>query len=366
VSLFSVNSGCSTDYDCQLNGVCTGGTCHCDPQWNGPNCELLNLVPVPSSFKTGYQEHNTSSWGGSVVKIGDVYHMYVSRMSGFCGLNCWEGNSEIAHAVSNTPLGPFTFSEIVLPQFAHGPTIHQLDDGTLVLFHLGCSTPGNPVPDHPPCTCPYRNGTSGGGFISTPNPRATCSSDYISLNTAPGPNGPWTMIGRRNPTAGWASGTTNPGLLIYANGTALMAYRGNAIAGPDSSNEFLGLAEATTWKDNFASLDSSAPIVSHIGEDPYIYQDKRGNYHIVYHDMEGADRGGHAFSSNLKDWYNGPVPCYTGEVHYDDGSSRKFQKRQRPQLIFEGGVPQYLYTGVIPGGDTGDYSFTLAQQINQT
>jgi hypothetical protein len=322
------------------------------------------LVPVPAKIKTGYQEKDTSSWGGSVVKIGDVYHMYVARMSGNCGLNCWQGNSEIAHAVSNTPLGPFTFSEIVLPYFAHGPTIHQLEDGTMVLAHLGCSTPGNPVPDHPPCTCPWHNGTSSVASSPAYNPKATCSSDYISLNSAPGPTGPWTNIGRRNPTSAWSTGTTNPGLFIYANGTALMAYRGNTPTA--SSNEFLGLAEATTWKSDFVSIDTKAPIVTHIGEDPYIYQDKRGNYHIIYHDMEGSDRGGHAYSQNLIEWHNGPVPCYTGEVHYDDGSSHKFQKRQRPQLILEGGVPQYLYTGVMPGGVTGDYTFTLAQAIKQS
>jgi hypothetical protein len=290
--------------------------------------------------------------------------MYVSRMSGFCGLNCWQGNSEIAHAVSDTPLGPFTLSEIILPYFAHGPTIHQLADGTMVLFHLGCSTPGHSVPDHPPCTCPDRNGTSATEILPSPNPLAACSSDYISLDSAPSPNGPWTSLGRRNPTAPWATGTTNPGLLIDANGTALMAYRGNTPT--DSNNEFLGIATASSWKSDFVSIDTKAPIVSHIGEDPYIYQDKRGNYHIIYHDMEGSDRGGHAYSRNLIEWYNGPVPCYTGEVSYDDGSKRKFQKRQRPQLLVEGGVPLYLYTGVMPGGATGDYSFTLAQAINQS
>jgi len=291
--------------------------------------------------------------------------MYFSRMSGFCGLNCWQGNSEIAHATADTPLGPFTLADVILPYFAHGPTIHQLDDGTMILFRLGCSTPGNPVPDHPPCNCPWQNGTSPGA-LPPPNPHASCGSDYISLDSAPNPNGPWTSLGRKNPTAPWATGTTNPGLLVYPNGTALMAYRGNAAAiASFANNEFLGVATASTWKSDYFSIDNKAPIVSHIGEDPYIYQDKRGNYHIVYHDMQGADRGGHAYSRDLVTWYNGPVPCYTGEVHYDDGSSRKFQKRQRPQLLLESGVPLYLYTGVMPGGATGDYTFTLAQEINQ-
>jgi len=105
-------------------------------------------------------------------------------------------------------------------------------------------------------------------------------------------------------------------------------------------------------------------LLTFIGEDPYIYKDKRNNFHIVYHDMEGSDRGGHAFSQDGKKWYNGNVPCYTGEIKFEDGSVQKFKKRQRPQLIVENGVPLYLYTGVMPGGDTGDYSYTFAQEIN--
>jgi len=358
---------CSTNLDCSLNGLCVSGACKCDPQWNGDSCQLLNLKPARVGQQNGFQEKNTASWGGSVVKVGDQYHMMVARMADGCGLNCWEGNSEIAHAVSADPLGPFVFQEIVLPYFAHGPTIHQTPDGTFVLFHLGCSTPGHPIPDHAPCKCPWNNGTSPPATVAEKRAfqQTKCGSDIIWLNSATSITGPWTSIGRRNPAgASWASGTTNPGLFFYSNSSqAIMAYRGNAVA--DSSNEYLGIAVASSWKTEFQNI-GSGPIVTHIGEDPYIYADKRGNFHIVYHDMQGSDLGGHAFSADGQKWYNGAVPCYTGLVHFENGSSQKFKKRQRPQLIVENGVPLYLYTGVMPGGFTGDYSFTFAQEINQS
>jgi len=367
VSLCTINhvrSACKNDLECSLNGVCNGGSCQCDPQWKGNNCELLNLKPAPAGKSNGFQETNTSSWGGSVVKVGSQYHMYVSRMSDGCGLNCWQGNSEIAHAVSSNPLGPFVYQEIVLPYFAHGPTIHQLSDGTFLLFHLGCSTPDHPMPDHTPCKCPWHNGTSPENSLekmgSLRAPLA-CGSDYIGLNTASSPSGPWTTVGQRNPKVKWASGTTNPGIFVYGNGSVLMAYRGNEAT--DAANERLGVAYASSWKSDYD--DSRAvPIFTHGGEDPYIYLDKRGNYHIIYHDMDGSDKGGHGYSPDGITWYNGPTTCYTGEVQFDDGTSKKFKKRQRPQLIVEGGVPRYLYTSVMPGGNTGDYSYTLAQEIN--
>jgi len=357
---------CNDQLDCSLNGICSnGGTCKCDPQWTGDNCDLLNLKPALSGKSNGYQEENTSSWGGSVLQVGSQYHMFVSRISGGCGLNCWQGNSEIAHVAASSPLGPFTLQEIVLPYFAHGPTIHQLSDGTFLLLHLGCSTPGHPIPDHDPCTCPWHNGTSPKTMKSVTSKKIpdACGSDYISLNTASSVSGPWTTIGQKNPKANWASGTTNPGIFISANDSIMMAYRGN-LKTTDSANERLGVAYASSWKSDFVD-PRSVPVFSHEGEDPYIYQDKRGNFHIIYHDMDGSDKGAHGYSRDGITWYNGDVPCYTGEVHFDDGTSKKFQKRQRPQLIVEGGVPRYLYTGVMPGGNTGDYTFTFAQEINQ-
>jgi len=361
---FAVAQTCNDDLDCSLNGVCTSSTCNCDSQWTGNNCQLLNLKLARPGKMNGYQEVNTTSWGGSVIQIGNEYHMYVSRMSDGCGLNCWEGNSEIAHAISTDPLGPFTFKEIVLPYFAHGPTIHQISDGTFLLLHLGCSTPDHPAPDHPPCECPWHNGTSPGSQNYPMRPLA-CGSDYISLNTATSISGPWTTIGQKNPKVSWASGTTNPGLFVYSNGSYLMAYRGNLKTDKfRSPNERLGLASASSWKSEF--VDSrTAPIFPHQGEDPYIYQDKRGNFHIIFHDMDGSDRGGHGYSRDGVTWYSGDVPCYTGEIQFSDGTTKKFRRRQRPQLIVQEGVPKYLYTGVTPGGDSGDYSWTFAQEIVQ-
>jgi hypothetical protein len=36
-----VASGCKTDNDCQLNGVCLSGACECDDAWQGSDCCTL-------------------------------------------------------------------------------------------------------------------------------------------------------------------------------------------------------------------------------------------------------------------------------------------------------------------------------------
>jgi hypothetical protein len=43
---------CTSDLDCSLNGVCSGGSCDCDKPWSGATCETMNFKPV--TFPQGY------------------------------------------------------------------------------------------------------------------------------------------------------------------------------------------------------------------------------------------------------------------------------------------------------------------------
>ena len=62
---------CRNDDDCSLNGKCSAsGRCKCRPAWKGERCETLNLLkPDRSAGYRGVDNgHNTSSWGGAVLK----------------------------------------------------------------------------------------------------------------------------------------------------------------------------------------------------------------------------------------------------------------------------------------------------------
>ena len=39
-------SGCTSNLNCSLNGLCEGGVCQCDAPWHGPACELIKFKPV--------------------------------------------------------------------------------------------------------------------------------------------------------------------------------------------------------------------------------------------------------------------------------------------------------------------------------
>ena len=155
-----VAAECAGDLDCQLNGLCKSGTCQCDAQWYCPNCELLALLPTAPA--NGLQPPNASTWGGSIIRGDDgKIHMFAAYMTENCGLTSWETNSEVVHAVADSPLGPFSIQETVLKRFAHNPTIHKVGDEYL-LFHIGCSATEEPCTTCKKCT----NGTTPPGFAS--------------------------------------------------------------------------------------------------------------------------------------------------------------------------------------------------------
>ena len=111
-STIAASAACVTDLDCSNNGVCaSGGRCNCDPAWLGAACSTLNLLPATRGHGLHSADapvHNTSSWGGSVLKGEDGrYHMWASELVNHCGLNLWTSNSHVVHAVASEPSCPW-------------------------------------------------------------------------------------------------------------------------------------------------------------------------------------------------------------------------------------------------------------------
>ena len=50
---------CTSDDDCQLNGECVAGRCHCDLAWTGHNCSYLNSMPTAGSASDGLYHDST-------------------------------------------------------------------------------------------------------------------------------------------------------------------------------------------------------------------------------------------------------------------------------------------------------------------
>ena len=99
---------CESMLDCWGNGDCVQGQCVCDPAWSGsPVCNVMAFQPAPEAG--AYHNSTEASWGGNVVLVDGLYHLFVAQFVNECPLAYWGTNSAIIRATSTSPLGPFIF-----------------------------------------------------------------------------------------------------------------------------------------------------------------------------------------------------------------------------------------------------------------
>ena len=116
------NGSCTTDIDCSLSGTCSAGMCVCFAPWTAaPDCSALKFLPSPVVRGFPAPGHNETTWGGSIAldPVGGKYHMFVAEMMNECPLSTWGQNSRCTHAVSATPEGPYTFSDVAVTNWCH-------------------------------------------------------------------------------------------------------------------------------------------------------------------------------------------------------------------------------------------------------
>lgn len=101
---------------------------------------------LPAPVGGGFRMEHWWVWCGSVVRGEDGrYHMFASRWPKWLPMHPgWLIRSEIVRAVSDTPEGPYTYAETVLPargaeywdgRSTHNPHIIRQGDQYLLLLH---------------------------------------------------------------------------------------------------------------------------------------------------------------------------------------------------------------------------------------
>ena len=173
----STAAACASDEDCNLNGACTAGACACVPPWRGDTCGALDLLPAAAPDGALYRRPNVSSWCASTLRddATGLWHAVVAQMSGNCGLNSWEANSQLVHVVSASgPAGPYVNETLVRLPFSHNPKLIRAPDGTFLIAHIGCGDNSTKrlgpcaggVTPQPPPPPPQRFFNGGGGCLA--------------------------------------------------------------------------------------------------------------------------------------------------------------------------------------------------------
>ncbi|CAB9519930.1 expressed unknown protein [Seminavis robusta] len=382
---------------CSYNGLCVRSNCNtqethclCDPGWKGMYCEALDLVPVAngSGLQDLLTQNRTSTWGGSVLFDQGVYHMFFSELAHHCGIHRWISHSVVSHAVSAGPEDNWKFhkTKTLLPIFSHEPIVTR-DPSTGELGLFVSHYPHGSAADDNDSTCHCVDGSTSSALekrcIHEPG-LGHNKTMYTYFTTAHQPTGPW------SPLQSLEHETPEGQKRFDLNFAPLIL---------PTTNRSLSLLAwtrwdiwtATDWKNPHTYVrqgpapNFSNPHAQWEGEDPSLWRDSKGRFHILSHNgprgiggPEG-DCGRHLFSATGQagSWLAAPLPlggCAFPRVNvsFVDGSSRTFYRRERPHLIFgPHGRPAALSTSVIdspvgpgvPGFQPPqrDASYTLVQ-----
>jgi hypothetical protein len=359
---------CSTDADCSLNGVCSGvGHCECDSAWRGPSCGQLDLLPLQNNSGI-YKNPQARSWGASLVQDSPKeirkWHLFANEIKGGCSLYDWDPNSQVVHLTSTSLEIPFTREGAVLPPFSSNPTIRQAPDGMYLMFYIADYSNPSPGPIPPNCNTTWPK-------------QSVAPADRIFMATARNLSGPWmtsaapVLSGSRYSgatTSAWDYHRTNPAPVVLPNGTVLLYFRGTP---GDKYGERMGLAVAIDYTKTF--VPRADPVITDFNEDPFVWQDFRGNFHALLHGSY-CECGKHYFSSDGQRWTkstsggSGSDSAYDNSVQWEDGTHTVLVRRERPQLHFdldtEGRLtPTHLLTGAVDQGMPSGDSYTLLQRI---
>lgn len=374
---------CTSDEDCSLNGVCgKTGVCKCDPAWTGDDCGALDIRPAKRPSGYNLTAEGTSSWCSKIVKDPwekNLYHLFASEFTHGCGLDYWAPYSRIIRAESHTgPAGPYTFAAEVMGTFAHNPNVvYSPADREWLLYYIGCPT--NVTTDS--CqsqsfTCGPGNDNNGESGISVLSSKDLRNWDFKGQVMQGDNTGDWDAdVTNPAPFPLYASSCSRTG--AYANGqdcpghtdAMLLVYRGCPYNCGGAEQINVAISE-TGFEGPYTKIEVD-PIFNDGNEDPFVWRDKRGNFHMLLHSLEadggfgsGPKVGRHAWAKN----YTGPwtfgsqTLAFSTEVEYDDGTTINFYRRERPEVYFSDDglmTPLLLTTGVQPQNSPQSYSIVV-------
>lgn len=287
-----------------------------------------------------------SIWGGSVVKGEDgLYHMLYSRWPKNIGWE-WVNYSEVAHAVSKSPLGPYKHVDVALDErgesfwdgsATHNPTVHKMN-GKYYLYYMGNFGDKKivSVPGKAKINWMHRN------------------NQRIGVAVADSPNGPWKRFDKpvldityNNDDAPDALMTSNPSVCQMTDGRVLMVYKavGKKFPMPNGGPVVHMVAIADSPTGPFVKQEKLAFEIKgerFPAEDPYIWH-QDGKYRAIVKRIkhEGKKR---MFSLVQYDSEDGldwkPAKHHNISeriVQWESGREQQFTHLERPQVIVENG-----------------------------
>ena len=315
VTSVSASVVCTSDWDCSLNGACgDSGICACNAPWTGSTCGELGFAVSATSAKDVFPASDThNTWGGPMAGPDHrgLFHMYVPIYD----KGQLFGAKRIKHGVAASPSGPYDWT---------GPDIAPASINPALLV--------------------YRDAANKTVY-------SLWMANYVLI--ADSLDGNFTRVpGFKHP------GGANPAPLWHDGAFYITTQHTQQIWRLPGST----LRADLRWS-VFANISHAGCPPGTVPEDPFMWIDSRGRWHIVNHayDVSQLDRcasstvSTHFFSSDGVDWRLGSVQPYGHVVHYDDGSSHIYTTLERPFLRFnqQGTMTHLVLAADLTTGDEG-------------
>jgi hypothetical protein len=307
----------------------------------------LKKAPVNGGFKMD----DYWVWCGSSIKGNDgKYHLFASRWpKKYPFMEGYVFYSEVVHALSDKPEGPYVFHDVALSQrgeeywdgrMTHNPSIIKYKD-TYYLYYIGSTFEGE--------------GPSVDSLKNIKHIYQTTSYKNIKIGVAKSKSlyGPWerkSPIIEPQPHGFDSVVTTNPAPCLMDNGEVYLVYRTFIRGG---IGHRLGITKAA-HPDSAYNRVIQEPIATAQVEDPFIWQTK-GKFYIIAKDMTGEITGEkHAgvflIANDLTKWSLGKNPkAYSRKVFWDNGDITTQGSLERPHLLIEDGIPKFLFAATADG-----------------
>lgn len=302
------------------------------------------LQPVPATAIFSDPEFNI--WCGSAIRGDDgTYHLYYSRWPRALGHLAWVSHSEIAHAVSDSPFGPWRHQSVILPargstfwdgSCTHNPTVVRYKN-QFYLYYMGNRGDGR---TGPALNWDHRNRQRIGVAVADSPAGPWARSDRPLIDVSPENDAPDSLV------------VTNPSVCLVPEGGALLIYkavgRRNPLPFGGPVTHLVATADdpAGPFRKRPGEI-FGAEGVMFAAEDPFVWHDGR-SYRAVLKDNDGNFTGkGYSLalweSPDGFTWKTARHPLVTTPlISMADGTRRRLTALERPQILFENGKPVAL------------------------
>lgn len=324
----------------------------------------LHLTVEPITEDNIFKTEGYNNWGASIIKDEDgIYHMFYSRWKEEYTFKGWLTHSEVAHAISKSSAGPWTYQETVLKGkgrghgywdeiTAHNPKIKYFE-GKYYLYYIATNMGGKNISEQELIETAQTGYNHPNWKVLRPNQRtgvAVSNSLY----------GPWERLEHPiiEPSGPITTLTVNPAIDQAKNGKYYLIVKGDK---PNETRFIRNQAIAISDSPVGPFEMQEKPVIDYLDtEDMSLwYDDTRERFYGVFHAHTFI---GFVTSKDGIHWEKAKqYKLMPKLIKMKDGKEIKPDRMERPFIYLENGIPVTLSLGVMIGENSYNVHIPLTQ-----